>query len=189
MEQMKHFLDELAKNNAKVKRSVFFKVQNAKEKSESLLKKYLTNFQPKKEYDEIYNWLEDNKGRGLLLVGTCGLGKSLFSQIVIPYLLLKECRLQVNIIKAVDLQENFKAVKNRKILSVDDVGIEPLLNEYGQKRDCFCELMDKVDTNGTLIIATTNLNAKQLEERYGKRTLDRLRGNMEVVVIKGNSMR
>lgn len=189
MEQMRHFLNELEENNAKVKQCVYFQIKNAKEKSESILKNYITKFQPKKEYEEIYSWLEDNKGRGLLLVGTCGLGKSLFSQIVIPYLLLKECRLQVNVVKAVDLQENFQALKNRKILSIDDIGIEPLLNEYGQKRDCFCELMDKSDTNGTLIIATTNLNSKQLEERYGERTLDRLRGNMKVVVLKGNSMR
>ena len=186
---MKHFLDELANNNAKVKNSVYFKIKNAKEKAESVLKKYLPNFKPLQEYDKIYSWLENNRGRGLLLVGTCGLGKSLFSQIVIPYLLLTECRLQVNVIKAVDLQENFQAIKNRKILSIDDIGIETLLNEYGQKRDCFCEFMDKADSIGTLIIATTNLNAKQLEERYGERTLDRLRGNMEVVVLKGNSMR
>ena len=56
---------------------VFIHVPDAK----GVLKRGLDYFTGKgewlKEYDEIVDWLTDNKGRGLLVYGNCGRGKTL----------------------------------------------------------------------------------------------------------------
>ncbi len=38
-------------------------------------------------YDRIADWLSDNKGRGLLCIGTSGLGKTLICQRILPVIL------------------------------------------------------------------------------------------------------
>ena len=39
------------------------------------------------EYNDVANWLTDNKGRGLLCIGNCGRGKTLLCGRIIPVLL------------------------------------------------------------------------------------------------------
>ena len=41
------------------------------------------------EYDKVAAWLSDNNGKGLLLFGNCGRGKSLITRYAIPMLLRK----------------------------------------------------------------------------------------------------
>ena len=49
--------------------------------------KTITEFQYLEEYDEVVNWMTDTKGKGLLLMGGCGKGKSIIATGVIPVLL------------------------------------------------------------------------------------------------------
>ena len=64
------------------------RVANAKERMQKGLQHFLGDkAQWLPDYDEIADWLSDNKGRGLLLVGISGLGKSVICQKILPVLL------------------------------------------------------------------------------------------------------
>ena len=38
------------------------------------------------EYDEVAEWLADNQGKGLMLIGDCGRGKTIITQQIMPLL-------------------------------------------------------------------------------------------------------
>ena len=43
-------------------------------------------------YRPIVDWMSDNEGRGLLITGGCGLGKTLIAKHILPLLLQDSCR-------------------------------------------------------------------------------------------------
>ena len=120
------------------------------------------------EYDKVAEWLSDNKGRGLLCIGNCGRGKSVI---------------------CARLNSCYEEYVQYKIISVDDVGIEPVASVYGEKHSYFTELVDAAEKMDKLLVITSNMNIEELLERYGERTIDRLRALTTVVVFKGESLR
>ena len=74
-------------------------------------------------------------------------------------------------------------------LIIDDFGVEDVINVYGEKRAVFSELIDDAEREGRVIVASTNLTVAEIEEKYGKRTLDRLRALTTCVSFTGESMR
>jgi DNA replication protein DnaC len=142
-----------------------------------------------KEYDEVASWLIDNKGRGLLCIGNCGRGKTLICGKIIPVLLNHYCRKIVSCYDAQQMNEELDAVKQKHIIFIDDIGTEFLSVKYGSKRLSFAELVDEAEKKGKLLIITTNLSIAELREKYGERTIDRLRAITTPVVFKGESMR
>lgn len=142
-----------------------------------------------KEYDEVANWLTDNKGRGLLCIGNCGRGKTLICGKIIPVLLNHYCRKIVSCYDAQRMNEELDTVKQKHIIFIDDIGTEFLSVKYGSKRLSFAELVDEAEKKGKLLIITTNLSIAELREKYGERTIDRLRAITTPVVFKGESMR
>lgn len=140
-------------------------------------------------YEPIAEWLTDNKGKGLLLAGECGLGKSLIGMRIIPLLLNWYCRKVVSIYAAQEINTKIDEVLQRHIIYIDDVGTENISNSFGNKRIPFSELCDAAEIKGKLLMLSTNLSFSQLSEKYGERTTDRLRAITKAVIFKGKSFR
>lgn len=165
------------------------------------------------DYDKVAAWLSDNEGRGLICVGTSGLGKTVICQKVLPVLFSRHFGLEVLSVTANEMNaridELLRYCQPNHIIIVDDLGTEPA-SVYG--RHPFCELVDTAERRGTLLIITTNLRTTarrltedcgqqgragdydpssppSIEKRYGMPTLDRLRATTRVATFTGESMR
>lgn len=141
------------------------------------------------DYDKIAEWLTSNKGKGLMLVGNCGLGKSLIGMRIIPLLLHYYHRRIVTVCTATEMNKSPDEIIKNHIIYVDDIGTEDISNIYGNKRIPFAELVDAVERNGKLLMFSTNLDDEHLVEKYGNRVIDRLRSVTRKIIIHGKSMR
>jgi len=140
-------------------------------------------------YRPIVDWMTDNQGRGLLMIGNCGLGKSLIGKYILPYLIRDSCRKVVNIFSAQELNNKPDEILSYHIVYIDDIGTENISNIYGNKRIPFMELCDAAEQKGKLLICSTNLTLDELADKYGERTIDRLRATTKVVPFVGQSLR
>lgn len=141
------------------------------------------------EYDQIVQWLTDNRGRGLLCHGNCGRGKSLICWKIIPLLLNHYCRKIVSCYDAQQMNADIDTVKQKHILYIDDVGTESMAVKYGERRLAFCEIVDEAEKRGKLLMLTTNLSLEEISQKYGERTMDRLVAITRRVKFEGNSLR
>ena len=137
-------------------------------------------------YDEIIDWLVDTRGRGLMLMGECGLGKSTILNFVIPAIF----RTKTNkILRSVPAKELGAVDRNKApFIIIDDLGTESIKNDYGTKIDAVADAISYAEDSSKTLLITTNLTPLALKERYDERTLDRLR-KCKVVIIKGKSFR
>jgi hypothetical protein len=82
---------------------------------------------------------------------------------------------------------------NSKFYCFDDLGIEPLGRHYGEdcnvmgevllsRYELYLQTKTKIKTH-----ATTNLNAEELEERYGNRVRSRMRELFNLVAFDKNT--
>jgi len=178
-----------------IDRRINFKIPHAKELLKVFAENYLKtrglNFTYLPEYDQIAEWLADNKGKGLFLFGNCGLGKTMIVRHVITPILLIYTDKVVKHIDAVKLGDFiYSNPKIGGLISVDDVGTESLEKViYGDRIIPFSEFMDSCEKNDALPIITTNLTAKQIVERYGDRTLDRIKSTCVRICLTGDSFR
>lgn len=141
------------------------------------------------EYDEIAEWLTDNKGKGLLCIGDCGRGKTLICGKIIPVLLNHCCRKIVNCYDAQQMNAKLDEVKRFHIIYIDDMGTENMSVKFGNKRIAFAELVDEAEKKGKMLIITSNLSTDEIKDKYDIRVLDRLRAITKVVLFEGNSLR
>ena len=153
-------------------------------------------------YDEVARWLGDNQSRGLICVGTCGLGKSVICCQALPYLFKRHFDLEAMVVTATEMNQRIdellKYCGPQHIIIIDDLGTEAAETvSYGNRRRPFCELVDAAERTGTLLVITTNIRTTRhatiqypsIEERYGVPTLDRLRAITKVILFRGDSMR
>lgn len=143
------------------------------------------------QYEPIIQWLNGNKGKGLVLMGGVGLGKTIISRFVIPYIFNKCIGKSVAFYSMAQIRtlQDVKGVLENKIIVLDDLGVEEVVNEYGNKIDVFSLIIDEVEKENKLLIATTNLNRELLLKRYKDRAYDRLMSNCKVVGIEAQSLR
>ena len=137
-------------------------------------------------YDEIIDWLSDTNGRGLMLMGECGLGKSTILNYVIPAIFRTKTNKLLTSTPAKELGEIERS--SASFIIIDDLGTESIKNDYGTKIDAVADAISYAEDSSKTLLITTNLASKALKERYDERTLDRLR-KCKVVVIKGKSFR
>lgn len=168
---------------------VFFGIKYAEQLLRRGLEYFCGTYLWLKEYNEIVDWLSYNQGRGLLINGGPGLGKTVIGKKIIPILINHECRKVMYVYHAQDLTMRPSEIFAKHIIMLDDIGTEGIKNEYGTKRIPFSELCDMAEESGKLLVITTNLDVDSMLERYGDRTVDRLRGITKLVTIKGNSLR
>lgn len=141
------------------------------------------------EYDEVANWMSDNKGKGLLCMGDCGRGKTLICQNIIPALILHFHRKVVSPYSTIEMNKNVDDVIKKHLIYLDDIGTEGQSVRYGERRWAFPEIVDEVEKKGKLLIVTTNLSKEEIVNKYGDRTLDRLRATTKPVLFEGKSLR
>ncbi len=141
------------------------------------------------EYEEVAAWLSNNQGRGLLLYGNCGRGKSLIAGKIIPILLNHYCRKLVSCYDAQQMNASIDEVKAKHILYIDDIGTENVSVKFGEKRLAFSEIVDEAEKRGKLLMLSTNFSLDELASKYGIRTMDRLVAITTRVLFEGGSLR
>jgi DNA replication protein DnaC len=163
--------------------------------------KTVKEFEYLPEYDEIVQWMTNTEGKGLLLRGTKGRGKSTILTCVLPVLfIMKNLVLKpvpANDIGVKEYSEinrsvwfpNLEYLKKTRFPAIDELGLEPQVNEFGEKFEGFNMIIDSAEQKIKPIFITTNLEPEQLLKRYESRTLDRLGRLCKTVVFNGDSLR
>lgn len=159
------------------------------------------------EYEEVADWLGDNHGQGLMCIGNCGRGKSLLTQVVLPRIINRCCRLVVNCYTAHDLNRYNRDERDRthlvyddirqyKLISIDDLGTETQEAViYGERYRFFPRLADEAERRQKLLLLSTNLTVQQLfgddgqPGFYDLRTKDRIGALCRRVYFVGSSLR
>lgn len=145
-------------------------------------------------YDRVARWLTDNKGRGLLCVGTSGLGKSLICRDVLPVILRQRGVLQC---QATDMARRIDELLKARCVIIDDLGKEDA-KHYGQIDRSLYRLCDAAERQGLLLVITTNLSTTtvpdprypdSIEHRYGPEALSRLSTLVTSVLFEGPDLR
>ena len=145
--------------------------------------------------------------KGLLLLGGVGTGKTTAMQIICAYFnkynkakktgeaffitatqLVRDC-------KADDVKfwEWMKRM-NKCHLFIDDLGTEPLLNDYGNKQELLTEIIAyrynlSKESPHLVTCFTTNLDKKKLIESYSQRSYSRLSEMCVIVIADGEDLR
>lgn len=161
-----------------------------------VLKKKNKEMQWLKGYDKIVKFVEDNDSRGLLVVGTPGLGKSLICQKVLP-VLLYDGKHPIPCVSAMKIKDRLEELKKERIVVIDDLGKEPRKN-YGDADNSFLELCTNAEETGQILIITTNLSTfptkcagypDSILNRYGEAVISRLQAITHVAILEGEDMR
>lgn len=140
------------------------------------------------EHDEIIDWMMDTKGKGLILVGDCGRGKSSIITGVIPVIFNMRYGKLIFPLPATDML-NAKNLLQTSFYCIDDVGTESIKNYFGEKSEVFASVMDDAERHFKPVFISTNLTGQQIIDRYGKRTMDRIVRLCRIVKFKGESFR
>ena len=141
------------------------------------------------EYDRVAGWLADNEGKGVFLYGDCGRGKSLLVKYVIPAILLEYHNLVVKSYDTQQMNRKLDEVLRRRLIGLDDVGTEDVLNDYGNRRQAFAEVVDAAEKYGKLLIVSSNLGKKELLEYYNVRVYERVIATTKRIEFRGGSLR
>jgi len=141
------------------------------------------------QYDHVAEWLENNEGRGLLLYGACGLGKTFITRYVITAILLKYARKVVHSFDLAEVNKEPEKALQKHIIALDDIGTEEISVKFGEKRSMVPEILDATEKYGKLLLMTSNLGAEDLILKYGNRTFDRMLAVTKRIEFSGRSFR
>ena len=136
---------------------------------------------------------------GLLLTGAPGLGKTFFMERVLG---LRPVRAR-DVVAAYTQAQGYNAAFWYDVFGawdseqcdravVDDLGEEPECVLYGQREEVLANVSARYVARRALALACSspfNLSARDLDQRYGTRVLDRLREMCFPVVLSGKSNR
>ena len=145
-----------------------------------------------------------SKKFGLMFCGLCGNGKTTWAkalQLLVSGLNLKNptnnlyyvfplCNAKDLAMRSKGNYNDWRNIVRYQLMIVDDLGTEPReVMEFG---NVYTPLIDLITTRyeeQLYTIFTTNLTPAQLEEKYGKRIVDRLNEMVEKVVFENESYR
>ncbi len=135
-------------------------------------------------------------GKGLLLSGPVGCGKTSLIRLLkhlVPHQKPYEVVPTRNIVFGFN-HIGYKTIEdygNTQFFCFDDLGIEPIGRHYGKDCNVMGEILlsryDLFLENQIKTHATTNLNAAELEERYGNRVRSRMRQLFNLVAFDSKS--
>lgn len=190
MVDFRQIIDELKDSGLVMPNTVQINIPNAKQMLHFGLEHFVgKEYVWEPEYDEVVEWLSDNKGRGLLCYGNCGRGKTVICSKIIPVLLYHCYNKITNCYDAKQINNDFNQMIRKHIISIDDLGTEGEMSKYGEKKMCFPDIADEAEKRGKLLIISTNLTIEELTQKYGERTIDRLRSITRTVLFQGESLR
>lgn len=165
-------------------------IPNAHDVLDVGLRHFLGNdYQWLPEYDQVADWLTDNHGLGLLCMGNCGRGKTTICLQVLPCIIRHYFHRIVSIYLAREMNRQYTEVMQHYLFAIDDIGREEPYLEYGNRYNVFPDLVDDCERRGKLLITTTNCTTAELAEKYGERTLSRLKAVTRLIVFSGNDLR
>jgi len=139
------------------------------------------------EYEEVAKWMSDTKGKGLLLTGNLGRGKTTILE-ALNLLFRAKFNLVVTVHSSSSIRPTPELLK-KWCYAVDEIGCEPMLNDYGTKYYPFMEFVNNAERYLKLVLVTTNLTSTELRNKYDDRTVDRLTRLCYVVKFNGKSLR
>ena len=166
-------------------------------------------FERNEHFDEQLNLIANyltggSKKFGLMFCGLCGNGKTTWAkalQLLVSGLNLKNpinnlyyvfplCNAKDLAMRSKGNYSDWRNVMRYQLMIVDDLGTEPReVMEFG---NVYTPLIDLISTRyeeQLYTIFTTNLTPAQLEEKYGKRIVDRFNEMVEKVVFENESYR
>ncbi|MDX8340551.1 hypothetical protein SLH46_15230 [Draconibacterium sp. IB214405] len=141
------------------------------------------------EFDEVADWLSDTKGKGLFLTGNVGRGKTNIIHYVLPVLFMAKFTKVVNCYNAEDVNAKFAEIRRKKFISIDEMGVEPIVNDYGAKHEAMNNVFNIAETESKVLFVSSNLTGSEILGRYGVRTMDRIKRLCRVIKFSGESLR
>ena len=138
-------------------------------------------------YDDVIEWLRDNKGKWLLLCGNCGVGKT-----VVTFDIFKMISIVLKIKNIAFLNRDNFAMNYEKVFKkcthyvIDDMGAEDPLPDGTLPS---AKIIYASYDDGACLVMSTNLRMDQLKQVYGERIYDRLKGMCKIISIETESMR
>ena len=141
------------------------------------------------EYDQIINWMTDTKGKGLLLTGSCGRGKSIIVTGVLPLIFYTKLKKILRYYMAEEIPKKIDEISKSWAVVIDELGVETQVNNYGEKSEGFNTIVNMAETKITPLFISTNLTPAGILSRYGERTLDRISRLCLVINFTGESLR
>jgi len=141
-------------------------------------------------YRKVSLWLENNDNRGLLCYGSCGLGKTVLCGTIIPRIINEKLHKVVNCYHSSQINQCYKDIMSQKYVMIDDIGMEDKAKNYGENLGyVFGSIVDNAERKGNILILTSNLSLKEMKDKYGDRTIDRLKGLTTQILFSGESLR
>lgn len=164
----------------------------------------------KASFSKVFNWLigqdiDVSLNKGLFLTGDYGTGKSAILKGIVKFI-DNYYSDKVNndgipspiYILAQAMANKFKdnndvfinRMKTTSVLAVDDIGYEPKdVYYFGTLAHPFEEIIMERYDRKRLVLISSNMNLKQIGERYGEHVMDRLIQMTYIIEFKGKSKR
>lgn len=142
-----------------------------------------------KEYNQVIDWMADNKAKGLFLQGDVGRGKSVIIAGIIPVLMYAVFGKVITPYPSEVIPDKYNQLVKSWAVCIDDLGTEPKVNNFGEKYEGFPHIANAAEARLKLMFISTNLSSEELLDRYGERTMDRIRRLCKVVKFNGKSLR
>jgi len=153
------------------------------------------------EYNEIIDWLVDTHGKGLYLTGDCGRGKTnIILGVILPLYLIRFKAILPGY-HATQLSDRvppqfdnlyrwiYELYKKWKVAYIDELGTERMVTDFGEKFEPFNEILNIAELKLNVLIISSNLTGEQFLNRYGDRSMDRIKRLCNIITFKGESLR
>jgi len=131
-------------------------------------------------------------GKGLLVSGEYGVGKTALIKALVPPDAFKvQLGISIEPLKK-EWQEMWAENPLEKSVFLDDLGAEPRVNEYGVKLELaadFITFWHDRHAPGKRMLITTNYNSEEMDIRYGGRLTSRLKDLCVAVRLTGEDKR
>lgn len=148
------------------------------------------NFEWLPEYDQVADWLSDNKGKGLFLLGAPGRGKSIMIRYAIPMIFRARLPRVFTVVDMANPTIKIDDLLTKKYIALDDIGAEVTRKVFGTERNIATEIISMAsDVPDVLLIASSNLSMDAIESTYGARIADRIKYLCRRIPFNGKSMR
>lgn len=140
------------------------------------------------------NYIIANPGKGLMITGLTGSGKTTFAKALRSIDKLScmiHCTADISDLASPQMQEDF----TRSSVIIDDLGSEKEYNEFGVKRELVAEFINAFyianveRKSGNRLVITSNLSGEDFLARYGARVYSRLKEMCAFVKFEGKDKR
>lgn len=157
----------------------------------------------KKMLQEVSKALTTNDGHfGLMFCGNCGNGKTTMAgalQVAVNAVYGSNYVSKAKVLRIIDAKNivqrgkekaDFDKIKNYELLCIEDLGRESTeIMEFGNVYSPIVDLLEYRYDMQLFTVVTTNLQPKDIRQKYGERIADRANEMFKVVKFMGRSFR